>query len=46
MKKRLLAILAAILLLNNFAGSVYAEDDKEKEKDTYTVTVSAWDAGR
>ena len=39
--KKILTILAVILLLNVFGSSVYAEDDKEKEKDTYTVTVSA-----
>jgi len=37
--KKILTILAVILLLNVFGSSVFAEDDKEK--DTYTVTVSA-----
>ncbi len=39
--KKILTILAVILLLNIFGSSVQAEDGKEEEKDTYTVTVSA-----
>ena len=39
--KKILTILAVILLLNVFGSSVCAEDDKEEKKGTYTVTVSA-----
>ncbi|MBO4918870.1 MAG: LPXTG cell wall anchor domain-containing protein [Erysipelotrichaceae bacterium] len=39
MKKRILMILAAILLLNVFGNTIYAEEKEEKK--TYTVTVSA-----
>ena len=39
MKKKLLMILAAILLLNVFGNTIYAEDDTNE--NTYTVTISA-----
>ena len=37
MKKKLLMILAAILLLNVFGNTIYAEDDTNE--NTYTVTI-------